>query len=64
MAKFDDGSVDPAVVELPAVKRLLILGLLRSGAKQKHIADALGVHPSQVSRMLPNGLDVSTRGAS
>ena len=64
MAKFNGRSVDPAIAELAAMKRLLNLGLLGWGATQKQIADAMGVHQSQVRRMFPNGLDLATRGAS
>lgn len=64
MAKSNGSSVDPAVAELAAVKRLLILALLRSGTTQKQVADALGLHPSQMSRMFPNGVATLSRGAS
>lgn len=42
--------------ELQDIKRLMILGLLRSGAKQEQIAAALGISQSSISRMLPGKL--------
>lgn len=42
--------------DLAAIKRLLVLGLLRSGASQRQIANALHVNQSQVSRMFPGGI--------
>jgi predicted transcriptional regulator len=44
---------DPTLTELTAIKRLMMLALLKSGVTQKEIAVALGVDQSQVSRMLP-----------
>ena len=55
MVKARGGSVDPVAVELAAIKQLLIVSLIRDGVKQKHIAAALGVHESQISRSLPKG---------
>ena len=42
--------------EMQAIKKLLILQLLYSGYKQKHVAGALGISESTLSRMLPKGL--------
>ena len=56
MAKRITTSSDPVVAELTAIKRLLILDLLRSGLKQRQIAAALGVHESVLSRELPKGI--------
>lgn len=39
------------LAELVAIKRLLIYGLMKDGAKQDDIAKALGVDQSQISRM-------------
>lgn len=47
---------DPIYVELDAIKRLLILGLIRAGATQAQIAAALGVDQSHISRMFPKGI--------
>jgi predicted XRE-type DNA-binding protein len=47
--------------ELVAIKKLLILGLMRSGASQRQIASALGVNQSQVSRLFASGMDFSKK---
>lgn len=47
--------------EVEAVKRLLILILLRDGASQSEIAKALGVNQSSISRMFPGGLGKLTK---
>jgi len=44
---------DPVVVELDAIKRLLVLQLLLNGATQGDVAHALQVDQSVVSRMFP-----------
>ncbi len=44
---------DPIQAELSAVKRLLVLLLLKAGASQAEIGLALGVDQSTVSQMLP-----------
>lgn len=44
---------DPVVRELDAIKRLLMLQLLKTGAQQSEIALALDVDASEVSRMMP-----------
>lgn len=54
-AKSKNGPTDPLAMELAAIKQLLIVGLLRDGVKQRHIAAALGVHESAISRSLPKG---------
>lgn len=38
---------------LEDIKRLLIMALLRSGASQDEIANALGVNQSTISRLFP-----------
>jgi predicted XRE-type DNA-binding protein len=45
--------------DLDAIKRLLILALLRDGAKQEHIASALRVSQSTISKMFPGGLKIA-----
>ena len=45
--------------DLGAIKRLLILALLRDGAKQDEIAAALQVSQSTISKMFPGGLKVA-----
>lgn len=54
MAKRD-GVTDAISVlkELQDIKRLLALGLLKSGASQGEVAKALGVNQSSVSRLFP-----------
>jgi predicted XRE-type DNA-binding protein len=47
--------------ELQEIKRLLILGLLRTGASQKHVAKALGVNQSSISRMFPEKIGKSKK---
>jgi predicted transcriptional regulator len=44
---------NPTLVELEAIKRLLVLQLLQSGATQSDIAYALQIDRSAVSRMIP-----------
>lgn len=53
--KNQDDEVDPVIAELDAIKRLLIVGLLRDGVKQGHIATALGISDANLSRKL-NGV--------
>jgi len=38
---------------LEQIKRLLILGLIRSGVQGKDVASILGIDPATVSRMVP-----------
>ena len=45
--------VDPAVKELEAIKKLLILQLVTSGVHSTTIARAMGVDVSVVSRLVP-----------
>lgn len=56
MAKFRATPTDPVLTELVAIKRLMALALLRSGASQDVVATALSVSQSQVSRMFPAGI--------
>ena len=42
--------------ELTAVKMLLIVQAMAVGCQQRHVAAALGVSESTLSRMLPKGL--------
>jgi predicted transcriptional regulator len=50
--------------EVRAVKKLLILQLLRSGATQSQIAAILGVSDATMSRMLPKGVGKSVKSAA
>jgi predicted transcriptional regulator len=42
--------------EIQWVRKLLVLQLMFSGCKQKHIAAALGVSDATLSLMMPEGL--------
>jgi predicted transcriptional regulator len=57
----DNSETSPALEELAAVKRLLVLALLKSGTTQKEIATALGVGQATVSRMFPKGIGAISR---
>ena len=57
-------NVGSVAEELAAIKQLLIVSLIREGVKQKHIAAALGVHESQLSRSLPKGFAVAVKGGA
>jgi IS30 family transposase len=39
--------------QLEELKRLMIVQLLASGVQGAHIAKALGIHPSGISRIVP-----------
>jgi IS30 family transposase len=39
--------------QLEELKRLMIVQLLASGVQNAHVAKALGIHPSGISRMVP-----------
>jgi hypothetical protein len=41
--------------ELVTIRKLLMLGLLRSGVTQTELGAVLGVHRTQVGRMFPKG---------
>jgi IS30 family transposase len=55
MAKRSEKSteLDRVVAQLDDLKRLAILQLLASGVQSGHIAKALGIHSSVISRMMP-----------
>ena len=53
---------DRTLDELVAIKKLVVLALVRSGTPQSQIAIALGVNQSQVSRLFPGGLGPSKAG--
>ena len=46
---------DTTVQELEAIKRLLILLLLKLGSTSDEIGTALGVHHSRVRQLVPSG---------
>ena len=45
--------VDPIERQLDAIKRLLVLFLMKAGTPQREIAKALGVGQATISRMMP-----------
>ncbi len=47
--------IDDAAHELEAVKRLLILLLLKLGSTSEEIGTALGIHHSRVRQLVPSG---------
>jgi hypothetical protein len=47
--------MDQRLNELIAIKRLLVLALLKSGLTQTQVAGALEIDRSQISRMFPKG---------
>lgn len=51
--KRNSKTTDPVVKDLDAIKRLLVLLLIKAGTKQGEIAMALDVEQSVVSRMFP-----------
>jgi transcriptional regulator len=53
MNKKKTQNLDPTVKELDAIKRLLILMLIKAGASQGEIAMALHTDQANVSRMFP-----------
>lgn len=53
MTKKSKTIQDPTLRELDAIKRLLILILIKSGASQGEIAMALHTDQANVSRMFP-----------
>jgi predicted transcriptional regulator len=53
-----DNCADTAAIlgELSAIKRLLILILLREGLTQAEVGGAIGVSQSTISKMFPKGI--------
>lgn len=47
--------IDPTLKELIAIRKLLVLALLRSGLTQAQVAGALDIDRSAISRMFPKG---------
>ncbi|MFD9899870.1 helix-turn-helix domain-containing protein [Mesorhizobium sp. NPDC059025] len=46
---------DGDVPKLTSTEKLLVLLLIRQGLKQEHIASALGMHRTSLSRAFPKG---------
>lgn len=58
-----ENNLGTLIEETVAVKKLLMLQLLATGYKQKHLAATLGVSEATLSRMLPRGLpDLTATG--
>jgi len=53
MSKNTKSPADPVIKELDAIKRLLILSLIKAGTSQGEIAMALHTDQANVSRMFP-----------
>jgi DNA-binding NarL/FixJ family response regulator len=61
---MNDADAKTLLRELEWVRKLLVLQLLMSGCKQKHIAASLGVSEATVSLMMPKGLAKKIRGGA
>lgn len=48
--------------KLNSIERLLVLSLVRQGLKQAHVAAALGMHRTSLSRQFPKGLLAEVAG--
>lgn len=59
-----DAAESLELIELVAIKRLMVFQLLRSGVSQLEVAVALDVNQSSISRMFPGGLPKQNRKAS
>jgi hypothetical protein len=60
---MNDENLKTLVQETQWVRKLLMLQVLATGYKQKHIAAALGVSPATMSRMMPKGIPTLKGGA-
>ena len=47
---------DGETAKLTSVEKLLVLSLVRQGLKQDHIAAAVGMHRTSLSRCFPKGV--------
>ncbi len=56
MATPKDKQADPVLAELSAIKRLMIIGLLRGGMQQSQVASAIGISEAALSKTFPKGL--------
>jgi DNA-binding Xre family transcriptional regulator len=52
---MNDDDIKTLLQEMQWVRKLLMLQMLTSGCKQKHLAAALGVSNATMSRMMPKG---------
>jgi DNA-binding Xre family transcriptional regulator len=53
---MNDDDMKALVQEMQWVRKLLMVQMLKSGCKQKHLASALGVSNATLNRMMPKGL--------
>ena len=53
---MNDEDAKALLQETQWVRKLLMLQVLATGYKQKHIASVLGISPATMSRMMPKGL--------
>jgi predicted XRE-type DNA-binding protein len=53
---------DPVIAELQMIRKLLVLGLLRTGITQSQLGGVLGLSQSQVSEMFPKGALAAFKG--
>lgn len=60
--KMTKEPIEQLVDEIRGVKMLLVLQLLRDGAKQNEIALMLGLSEATISRMIPKEAKASIRG--
>lgn len=51
--KMANKATKEKIDNLEQIKRLLILGLIRSGVQGKDVAGILGIDPATISRMVP-----------
>lgn len=47
---------DGEAIKLTSMERLLVLSLIRQGLKQDHVAAAVGMHRTSLSRAFPKGV--------
>lgn len=47
---------NPDETRLGSLEKLLVLSLIRQGLKQDHVAAALGMHRTSLSRAFPKGV--------
>ena len=58
----DNGELARIAKQLEEIKRLMIVQLIASGVQSAHVADALGVHSSTISRIGPvREIQISSR---
>jgi predicted transcriptional regulator len=61
---MDKKQADELIVEIRAVKKLLILQLLKAEVSQKQIALMLEISEATMSRMIPKGAGKTKKGSA